>query len=207
VQGGELVEKVVVTMRSIEESSRKIVDIIGVIDSIAFQTNILALNAAVEAARAGEQGRGFAVVAAEVRNLAQRSAAAAKEIKILIDDSVDKVESGSTLVADTGTTMQKVVDSVGRVTQIMTEISRASIEQSEGIEQVNRSIVDMDALTQQNSAMVEEATAAAQEMREQAATLAEVVGVFKLTATGRSAHLAGRQPAPANAPRLMIDMA
>lgn len=210
VQGGELVEKVVETMRSIDQSSRKIVDIIGVIDSIAFQTNILALNAAVEAARAGEQGRGFAVVAAEVRNLAQRSAAAAKEIKVLIDDSVDKVEVGSSLVANAGTTMQNVVVSVGRVTQIMAEISRASMEQSEGIEQVNRSIVDIDALTQQNSAMVEEATAAAQELREQASALTEVVSVFKLTAAAAPSRMQSRRPGTPNAPStplLAIDLA
>jgi methyl-accepting chemotaxis protein len=206
VQGGALFERVVTTMRSIDESSRKIVDIIGVIDSIAFQTNILALNAAVEAARAGEQGRGFAVVASEVRNLAHRSAAAAKEIKVLIDDSVDKVEVGSSLVADAGATMQKVVVSVNSVTQIMAEISRASMEQPEGIEQVNRSIVDIDALTQQNSAMVEEATAAAQEMREQAASLADVVSVFKLAVKSTGVPIKSRHPASSKAPSLMIDM-
>ena len=167
-------------MGSINDSSKKIVDIISVIDDIAFQTNILALNAAVEAARAGEQGRGFAVVATEVRNLAQRSAAAAKEIKILINDSVDKVGSGSALVQRAGTTMQEVVASVQRVTEIMNEISVASAEQSSGIEEVNGAIGKMDSMTQQNTGLVEEASAAALELREQATTLADVVGLFKL---------------------------
>jgi methyl-accepting chemotaxis protein len=191
-EGGRVVEQVVHTMGSINASSRKIVDIISVIDGIAFQTNILALNAAVEAARAGEQGRGFAVVASEVRNLAQRSAAAAKEIKGLIVDSVDKVDSGAKLVEQAGDTMRKVVESVGRVTGIMAEISSASREQSAGIEQVNSSIGAMDGMTQQNTALVEEASAAAQEMQQQAAALAEVVGVFKLAAAapGRRAHAA-----------------
>jgi methyl-accepting chemotaxis protein len=179
-EGGRVVEQVIATMGSINDSSRKIVDIIAVIDGIAFQTNILALNAAVEAARAGEQGRGFAVVASEVRNLAQRSAAAAKEIKMLIDDSVDKVQVGSKLVEQAGATMAKVVDSVRRVTDIMGEISSASREQTSGIEQINGAIGDMDAMTQQNTALVEEASAAAQEMHDQAAALAAVVGVFKL---------------------------
>jgi methyl-accepting chemotaxis protein len=181
-EGGRVVERVVVTMDSIRESSRKIVDIIGVIDGIAFQTNILALNAAVEAARAGEQGRGFAVVASEVRNLAQRSASAAKEIKSLIDDSVDKVRSGSELVAEAGGTMSKVVDSVRQVTAIMGDISSASREQSTRIGQVNSAIVEMDDLTQQNTGLVEEAAAAAQALQDQALALAEVVGVFKLAA-------------------------
>jgi len=184
-EGGRVVDQVVDTMGSINASSRKIVDIIAVIDSIAFQTNILALNAAVEAARAGEQGRGFAVVASEVRNLAQRSAAAAKEIKGLIVDSVAKVDSGAKLVEQAGETMRKVVESVGRVTGIMAEISSASREQSAGIEQVNSSIGAMDGMTQQNTALVEEASAAAQEMQQQAAALAEVVGVFKLEAAAR----------------------
>jgi methyl-accepting chemotaxis protein len=180
VQGGAVVSQVVTTMGSINESSRKIVDIIGVIDGIAFQTNILALNAAVEAARAGEQGRGFAVVAAEVRTLAQRSAAAAKEIKTLIGDSVEKVDAGTALVDKAGATMEQVVSSIGRVTDIMAEISSASQEQTGGIEQVNRAIGQMDEVTQQNAALVEESAAAAGSMEEQAAQLAQVVSVFKL---------------------------
>lgn len=180
IKGGEVVSKVVTTMGSISESSRKIVDIISVIDGIAFQTNILALNAAVEAARAGEQGRGFAVVATEVRNLAQRSASAAKEIKELIGTSVDKVNTGSTLVEQAGVTMQEIVDSVRRVTDIMSEISAASREQSAGIEQVNQAITQMDEVTQQNAALVEEAAAASQSLQEQAGRLSEVVSVFKI---------------------------
>jgi methyl-accepting chemotaxis protein len=179
-QGGAVVGQVITTMGSINESSRKIVDIIGVIDGIAFQTNILALNAAVEAARAGEQGRGFAVVASEVRNLAQRSAAAAKEIKVLIGDSVDKVDVGARLVDQAGATMEQVVSSIRRVTDIMAEITHASAEQTGGIEQVNQAIGQMDQVTQQNAALVEEAAAAAASMQDQAATLAHVVGVFKL---------------------------
>ena len=180
LKGGEVVGQVVETMGSIKESSRKIVDIIGVIDGIAFQTNILALNAAVEAARAGEQGRGFAVVASEVRNLAQRSATAAKEIKALIDDSVSKVEAGSKLVDEAGATMDQIVNSVRRVTGIMSEIAAASREQSAGIGQVNQAITQMDSVTQQNAALVEEAAAAAKSLQEQAANLARVVSVFKL---------------------------
>jgi methyl-accepting chemotaxis protein len=179
-RGGNVVAQVVDTMSSINDSSRKIVDIIGVIDGIAFQTNILALNAAVEAARAGEQGRGFAVVASEVRNLAQRSAAAAKEIKTLINDSVDKVDAGGKLVDQAGVTMAEIVDSIVRVTDIMSEIASASAEQTVGIEQVNSAIAQMDEVTQQNAALVEEAAAAAGAMQEQAATLAEVVSIFKL---------------------------
>ncbi|HEY4317802.1 MAG TPA: methyl-accepting chemotaxis protein [Herbaspirillum sp.] len=180
VQGGEAVGQVVDTMQAINDSARKIVDIIGVIDGIAFQTNILALNAAVEAARAGEQGRGFAVVASEVRSLAQRSAAAAKEIKTLIDDSVQKAGLGSKLVESAGATMTEVVSSVRRVTDIVGEISSASMEQSTGIEEVNRAITQMDEVTQQNAALVEEAAAAAQSLQDQAQTLANVVGVFRL---------------------------
>ena len=179
-RGGSVVAQVVDTMASINDSSRKIVDIIGVIDGIAFQTNILALNAAVEAARAGEQGRGFAVVASEVRNLAQRSAAAAKEIKTLINDSVEKVDAGGKLVDQAGVTMAEIVQSITRVTDIMSEIASASMEQTVGIEQVNSAIAQMDEVTQQNAALVEEAAAAAGSMQEQAAMLAEVVSIFKL---------------------------
>ncbi|MES2935188.1 MAG: methyl-accepting chemotaxis protein [Pseudomonadota bacterium] len=180
MKGGQVVGHVVNTMVSIKDSSRKIVDIIGVIDGIAFQTNILALNAAVEAARAGEQGRGFAVVAAEVRNLAQRSASAAKEIKGLISDSVEKVDAGSKLVDDAGATMGQIVTSVKQVADIMNEISAASQEQSAGIEQINFAITQMDEVTQQNAALVEEAAAAAASMQDQAASLARTVAVFKL---------------------------
>ncbi|NYE61719.1 methyl-accepting chemotaxis protein [Duganella sp. 1224] len=192
LKGGDVVGQVVGTMASINESSRKIVDIISVIDGIAFQTNILALNAAVEAARAGEQGRGFAVVAGEVRNLAHRSAAAAKDIKLLISDSVEKVETGSALVNQAGETMNEIVTSITRVTDIMSEITSASVEQSAGIEQVNTAIVQMDQVTQQNAALVEEAAAAAESMQEQAARLSEVVSVFKLLATAQTAA----RPAP-----------
>ncbi|WP_332856566.1 methyl-accepting chemotaxis protein [Duganella sp. S19_KUP01_CR8] len=180
IKGGAVVSQVVVTMGAINESSRKIVDIISVIDGIAFQTNILALNAAVEAARAGEQGRGFAVVASEVRNLAQRSAAAAKEIKVLIGDSVEKIDFGSKLVGDAGSTMQEIVASVQRVTDIMGEITTASREQEAGIEQINQAVTEMDTVTQQNAALVEEAAAAAAALQEQASQLAEAVSVFKI---------------------------
>jgi methyl-accepting chemotaxis protein len=197
-EGGNVVAQVVDTMGSITDSSKKIVDIISVIDGIAFQTNILALNAAVEAARAGEQGRGFAVVASEVRSLAQRSAAAAKEIKTLISDSVDKVDVGSKLVAQAGTTMEEVVASVRRVTDIIGEITAASQEQSAGIAQVNTTIVDMDETTQQNAALVEEAAAAAASMQEQAAQLAKAVAVFKLDeAHQRKTAMVQAKPAPA----------
>ena len=186
VKGGQVVGQVVTTMASIKDSSRKIADIIGVIDGIAFQTNILALNAAVEAARAGEQGRGFAVVASEVRNLAQRSASAAKEIKTLIEDSVSKVEVGGKLVDETGRTMDEIVSSVKRVTDIMSEIAAASQEQSAGIEQVNQAVGQMDEITQQNAALVEQAAAAAESMADQAGKLTELVGAFKLVADGQT---------------------
>lgn len=181
VKGGAVVGQVVQTMNDINESSKKIVDIISVIDGIAFQTNILALNAAVEAARAGEQGRGFAVVATEVRTLAQRSAAAAKEINELISASVEKVEDGTRLVDEAGATMDEIVNSVKRVTDIMSEISAASQEQSSGIEQVNQAVTQMDEVTQQNAALVEEATAAAESMQDQAQSLTQAVVVFKLS--------------------------
>ncbi|MYM23184.1 HAMP domain-containing protein [Duganella sp. FT135W] len=197
LKGGDVVGQVVGTMASINESSRKIVDIISVIDGIAFQTNILALNAAVEAARAGEQGRGFAVVASEVRNLAHRSAAAAKDIKQLISDSVEKVETGSALVNQAGETMNEIVTSITRVTDIMSEITSASVEQSQGIEQVNTAIVQMDQVTQQNAALVEEAAAAAESMQDQAAQLSQVVSVFKLLA---SAQAPAPRPAAARKP-------
>ena len=179
-KGGQAVSQVVGTMGAINASSRKIVDIIAVIDGIAFQTNILALNAAVEAARAGEQGRGFAVVASEVRNLAQRSASAAKEIKQLIGDSVEKVELGSRLVEEAGLTMGEVVSSVQRVTAIMADISNAGDEQSLGIEQINKAVIEMDTVTQQNAALVEEAAAAAEALQQQAANLERVVSVFRV---------------------------
>lgn len=182
IRGGNVVAKVVDTMGSINESSKKIVDIISVIDGIAFQTNILALNAAVEAARAGEQGRGFAVVASEVRTLAQRSAAAAKEIKLLIDDSVGKVKEGTLLVDDAGKTMDEIVTSVKRVSDVISEITSASNEQTVGIEQINIAIVQMDEVTQQNASLVEEAAAAAESMQDQARNLSELVSVFRLNA-------------------------
>ena len=194
LKGGEVVGQVVDTMAGINAASRKIADIITVIDGIAFQTNILALNAAVEAARAGEQGRGFAVVASEVRSLAQRSAAAAKEIKALIDDSVGKVDAGTQLVAQAGRTMDEIVGSIRRVTDIMGEIAAASQEQTRGIEQVNQAITQMDQVTQQNAALVEEASAAAQSMREQAGALVQAVSEFKVDG-GATA----RRPAPADA--------
>jgi methyl-accepting chemotaxis protein len=208
-KGGSVVSEVVATMTSINESSKKIVDIISVIDGIAFQTNILALNAAVEAARAGEQGRGFAVVASEVRSLAQRSASAAKEIKELINDSVEKVGQGTRLVDSAGSTMQEVVESVKRVSDIISEITAAGQEQTSGIEQINQAIIQMDSVTQQNSALVEEAAAAAATLQEQSANLVKVVSVFKLdqqaysppkAAVRSSSRPATRKATPAKKP-------
>ncbi|RJG07663.1 HAMP domain-containing protein [Noviherbaspirillum cavernae] len=199
-KGGAVVSQVVDTMGSINESSKKIVDIISVIDGIAFQTNILALNAAVEAARAGEQGRGFAVVASEVRSLAQRSASAAKEIKSLIDDSVDKVDAGTRLVDQAGATMQEIVDSVRRVTDIISEIAAASDEQQAGIEQINQAVVQMDQVTQQNASLVEEAAAAADSMQEQSRALAQAVSVFRLNGMQAVAPVKRVATKPAAAP-------
>ena len=199
-QGGDVVSQVVQTMGSINASSSKIVDIIGVIDGIAFQTNILALNAAVEAARAGEQGRGFAVVASEVRNLAQRSASAAKEIKGLITDSVAQVETGSKLVEQAGKTMEEVVNSVRMVSQIVAEITSAGVEQEAGIDQINQAITEMDAVTQQNAALVEQAAAASASMQEQAENLSRVVSVFKLNATASQAAPRSKAASAARAP-------
>ena len=196
-RGGVVVSQVVSTMDDINTSSKKIVDIIGVIDSIAFQTNILALNAAVEAARAGEQGRGFAVVASEVRSLAQRSAQAAKEIKELIGASVDKVDSGSRLVADAGKTMQEIVGSVRRVTDIIGEITAASAEQSDGIGQVNISVGQLDSMTQQNASLVEESSAAAESLKEQAAKLSQLVSTFKLDGGASASVAVTHAPSPA----------
>jgi methyl-accepting chemotaxis protein len=183
-RGGEVVNQVVSTMQQIDASSKKIADIISVIDGIAFQTNILALNAAVEAARAGEQGRGFAVVASEVRSLAGRSAEAAKEIKSLIVTSVEKVETGTQLVTDAGRTMDDIVQSVRRVADVIGEITAAATEQSSGIAGVNQSIGDLDQMTQQNAALVEESAAAAESLREQAERLKQVVAVFKIDHRG-----------------------
>ena len=195
-RGGRVIGDVVGTMDQINSSAGKIADIIGVIDGIAFQTNILALNAAVEAARAGEQGRGFAVVATEVRNLAQRSAAAAKEIKGLIGDSTEAVQAGSKLVGEAGATMQEIVDSVRRVTDIMSEITSASAEQTAGIEQINEAITQMDQVTQQNAALVEEAAAASASMQEQAANLSRAVSVFQVDGTAQAAAVVPAAAAP-----------
>jgi methyl-accepting chemotaxis protein len=194
VKGGEVVGQVVNTMSDINASAKKIEDIISVIDGIAFQTNILALNAAVEAARAGEQGRGFAVVAGEVRNLAQRSASAAKEIKELITNSVSKTAQGTAQVETAGKTMQEIVNSVQRVTDIMGEIAAASIEQSAGIDQVNNAITSMDEVTQQNAALVEEAAAAAESLVDQAVGLLDTVSAFKLS--GGSAYAVSKLGSP-----------
>ncbi|WP_332854815.1 methyl-accepting chemotaxis protein [Duganella sp. S19_KUP01_CR8] len=202
-KGGTVVSQVVETMGSIKASSSKIVDIIGVIDGIAFQTNILALNAAVEAARAGEQGRGFAVVASEVRNLAQRSAGAAKEIKELIGDSVNKVDAGSKLVDEAGQTMDLIVTSIRQVADIMGEITAATQEQSNGIEEVNQAITQMDEMTQQNAALVEEAAAAAESMQEQAEMLAQAVSIFKLNQDD-ARRPAARAAAPAARPAAKV---
>ena len=203
LKGGAVVADVVTTMESINESARKIVDIIAVIDGIAFQTNILALNAAVEAARAGEQGRGFAVVAAEVRNLAQRSASAAREVKDLIGDSVNKVEAGSRLVDDAGATMTEIVERVRRVTDIMGEITTASHEQTLGIEQINAAIAQMEDVTQQNASLVEEAAAASQALGEQTGHLAQLVSVFKLDGQEQARPVAISAPAP-RMPRAVV---
>nr|MBP9785913.1 methyl-accepting chemotaxis protein [Giesbergeria sp.] len=191
-QGGDVVAEVVRTMKGINDSSRKIADIIGVIDGIAFQTNILALNAAVEAARAGEQGRGFAVVASEVRSLAGRSADAAKEIKALIGASVERVEAGSALVDRAGSTMSEVVEAIGRVTEIVSEISAASQEQSQGGAQVGEAVTQMDQATQQNAALVEESAAAADGLKVQAAQLVHAVAVFRLSGAPQAAQSATR---------------
>ncbi|MFC5476818.1 methyl-accepting chemotaxis protein [Massilia suwonensis] len=200
VKGGDIVERAVGTMAAISESSKQIADIIGVIDGIAFQTNILALNAAVEAARAGEQGRGFAVVASEVRSLAQRSAVAAKEIKTLIGASTERVEAGSALVSEAGATMTDIVASVKRVMDVMAEISAATAEQGAGIEQINIAVTEMDTVTQQNAALVEEAAAAAEALREQTVALNGVVGVFKLDGDSSVALAANDAPAIPLAP-------
>jgi methyl-accepting chemotaxis protein len=193
-QGGEVVGQVVTTMTAIEQSSQRIGDIISVIDGIAFQTNILALNAAVEAARAGDQGRGFAVVASEVRSLAQRSAAAAKEIKTLIDTSVERVAEGSTLVRRAGATMDEIVNSVQQVTTIVADIASASQEQSAGIEQVNQTVMQMDESTQQNAALVEETSAAARAMQEQAEALSQTVALFQLDASSKASTISKPSP-------------
>jgi methyl-accepting chemotaxis protein len=199
VRGGGVVAEVVTTMESISTSSKRVVDIIGVIDSIAFQTNILALNAAVEAARAGEQGRGFAVVASEVRNLAQRSASAAKDIKELISDSVEKISTGAMLVDQAGNTMTEIVSSVRSVSDIMEQIAHASAEQEAGIDQINQAIGEMDGVTQQNAALVEEAAAAAESLQGQSTHLAQLVSVFKLDSAGFAPAAAARPAAKRSA--------
>ena len=199
-RGGKVVDDVVDTMRGIGDSSKKIADIISVIDGIAFQTNILALNAAVEAARAGEQGRGFAVVAGEVRNLAQRSAQAAREIKTLIEDSVGRVDSGAVLVERAGETMNEIVSAVTRVTDIMSEIASASDEQSRGIDQIGVAVTEMDKVTQQNAALVEQSAAAAASLAEQASRLTQSVAVFHIRAGEHSSGVKTSKTAPAQQP-------
>ena len=196
-RGGNAVDEVVKTMQGIQDSSRRIADIIGVIDSIAFQTNILALNAAVEAARAGEQGRGFAVVASEVRSLAQRSAEAAREIKGLITDSVQRVDAGAKLAGGAGTTMGEIVASVSRVSQLINEIATATAEQSSGIVQANSAVSQLDKVTQQNAALVEESTAASESLRNLAIEMSHAVSVFKLAGVARKPAIAAAPPAPA----------
>lgn len=200
INGAHIVERVVTTMTAINQSSKKIVDIIGVIESIAFQTNILALNAAVEAARAGEQGRGFAVVASEVRNLAQRSAEAAKEIKTLISDSVDKIQSGATLADEAGQAMDDINVSIGLVVKFMSDISTSVTEQTHGVEQVNQALTQMDEITQQNAALVEEAAASVASLEEQAHTLDHSVSVFKLSAAYDQASIENELPFDTAAP-------
>jgi aerotaxis receptor len=200
-QGGSIVSQVVTTMGDISASSNKILDIIGLIDGIAFQTNILALNAAVEAARAGEQGRGFAVVASEVRGLAQRSATAAKEIKELIDTSIQKVQAGTTLTNNAGQTMSEVIESVARVSRVMGEISNSTREQSDGIGQVNQAVIKIDDITQQNAALVEQAAAAAGNLAQQTRCVSQAMAVFKLQHGG--AQRKRPLPAPAK-PRLQL---
>lgn len=197
IKGGEVVAQVVDTMKGINDASRRISDIIGVIDGIAFQTNILALNAAVEAARAGEQGRGFAVVASEVRSLAGRSADAAKEIKVLINASVERVEQSTTLVDQAGTTMTEVVGSIRRITDLMGEISAASCEQSAGVSQVGEAVTSLDQVTQQNAALVEEMAAAASSLKSQAQELVQTVLVFKLTSAETASILTWSESVPA----------
>ena len=203
-KGGEVVTRVVSTFQEVSDSSRRIGDIIGVIDGISFQTNILALNAAVEAARAGEQGRGFAVVASEVRSLAQRSAESAKEIRGLIENSVNRVEAGAKLVEQAGKTMDELVSSVKKVAEIMTEIAAASHEQSSGIEQINRAITQMDTVVQMNASLVEEATAAATSMASQATGLARAVAQFRVDESAVAHQAAVAAPAPAPAPAVPI---
>ena len=198
-KGGEVVQRAVEAMSEINASSKKIADIIGVIDEIAFQTNLLALNAAVEAARAGEQGKGFAVVAGEVRNLAQRSAGAAKEIKGLINDSVERVDDGSRLVGESGKTLEEIVNAVKKVSDIIAEIAAAGMEQSAGIEEVNKAVTQMDEMTQQNAALVEEATAASESMNEEAKSMNSLMDFFVLDEEEEAVHVAPKRRRKASA--------